>query len=61
MFTRDYEEKSLGALILALDDGLSVYCSVNRNFVSIKLSFSQCTYMTATTAVEELMADSQGV
>lgn len=56
MFTRDYEEKSLGALILALDDGLSVYCSVNRNFVSIKLSFSQCTYMTATTAVEELMA-----
>jgi hypothetical protein len=50
------EEKSLRALLLALSDGLAVYGGLNKNFVPIKVSFSQCTYMTATTAIEELQA-----
>lgn len=44
------------ALILALNEGLSVYGGLNKNFVPIKVSFSQCTYMTATTAIGELVA-----
>ena len=55
MVTKDLEEKSLRELILAFDDGLSVYDGLNKDFVPIKVSFSQCTYMTAVTAIEELM------
>lgn len=43
-------------MILALNEGLSVYGGLNKNYVPIKMSFSQCTYMTAMTAIEELMA-----
>jgi hypothetical protein len=43
------EEKGLRDLILRLSDGLTVYGEVNRNFVPIKVSFSQCAYMTAIT------------
>ena len=50
------EEKSLRELILALNEGLAVYGDVNRNFIPIKVSFSQCTYMTAVTAIAELLA-----
>ena len=56
MVTKEFEEKSLRKLILALDEGLTVYGDVDRNFVPTKVSFSQCTYMTATTAIEELLA-----
>lgn len=50
------EEKSLMELILGLDDGLRTYGVLNKNFVPIKVSFSQCAYMTAMTAIEELLA-----
>jgi hypothetical protein len=50
------EEKSLMELILGLDDGLSVYGGLHKKFVPIKVSFSQCAYMTAMTAIEELLA-----
>ena len=50
------EEKSLRELLLALNEGLTVYRSLNKNYVPIKVSFSQCAYMTATTAIEELSA-----
>lgn len=56
MVTRELEEKSLRTLILALNEGLSVYGGLNKNFVPIKVSFSQCTYMTAMTAIGELVA-----
>ena len=55
--TKDLEEeKSLRELLLALNEGLTVYRSLNKNYVPIKVSFSQCAYMTATTAIEELSA-----
>ena len=50
------EEKSLRELLLALNEGLTVYRGLNKNYVPIKVSFSQCAYMTATTAIEELQA-----
>lgn len=50
------EEKSLMELILGLDDGLTVYGGLHKKFVPIKVSFSQCAYMTAMTAIEELLA-----
>ena len=50
------EEKSLRELLLALNEGLTVYRSLNKNYVPIKVSFSQCAYMTATTAIEEQQA-----
>ena len=57
MMTKDLEEeKSLRELLLALNEGLTVYRSLNKNYVPIKVSFSQCAYMTATTAIEELSA-----
>ena len=56
MVTKDLEENGLRDLLLALSDGLAVYDGLNKNFVPIKVSFSQCTYMTATTAIEELQA-----
>jgi len=43
-------------LILGLDDGLTVYGGLHKKFVPIKVSFSQCAYMTAMTAIEELLA-----
>ena len=56
MVTKDLEENSLMELILALNKGLTTYGDVNKNFVPIKLSFSQCAYLTAITAIEELQA-----
>ena len=56
MVTKDLEEKSLRELILAFDDGLSVYDGLNKDFVPIKVSFSQCAYLTAITAIKELQA-----
>ena len=57
MMTKDLEEeKSLRELLLALNEGLTVYRSLNKNYVPIKVSFSPCAYMTATTAIEELSA-----
>ena len=56
MLTKNLEEKSLRKLILALNEGLSVYGGLNKNYVPIKMSFSQCTYMTAMTAIGELLA-----
>lgn len=56
MLTKNLEEKSLRKLILALNEGLSVYGGLNKNYVPIKMSFSQCTYMTAMTAIGELVA-----
>lgn len=50
------EEKSLRDLILRLSEGMTVYGEVNRNFVPIKVSFSQCAYLTAITAIKELQA-----
>lgn len=50
------EEKSLMELVLGLDDGLTVYGGLHKKFVPIKVSFSQCAYMTAMTAIEELLA-----
>lgn len=57
MMTKELEEeKSLRELLLALNEGLTFYRSLNKNYVPIKVSFSQCAYMTATTAIEELQA-----
>ena len=57
MMTKELEEeKSLRELLLALNEGLTVYRGLNKNYVPIKVSFSQCAYMTATTAIEELQA-----
>ena len=57
MMTKELEEeKSLRALLLALSEGLSVYGGLNKNFVPIKVSFSQCAYLTAITAIKELVA-----
>ena len=57
MVTKNYEEeKSLRELILGLSEGLTVYRGLNKNFVPMKVSFSQCTYMTAITAIPVLQA-----
>ena len=50
------EEKSLRDLILRLSEGMTVYGEVSRNFVPIKVSFSQCAFLTAITAIKELQA-----
>ena len=56
MDKKEMNEKSLRDVILDLDDGMSAYCGVDKDYVAIKLSFAGCIYMTATTIVEELKA-----
>ena len=56
MVTKELEENGLRELILGLSEGLTVYRSLNKNYVPMKVSFSQCTYMTATTAIPVLQA-----
>ena len=56
MVTKKLEENGLKELILGLSEGLTVYSNLNKNYVAMKVSFSQCAYMTAVTAIPELHA-----